>query len=76
MKLQQKYSFYYIAERMLEIIESADLEECRGDYQDEVRKLLYWMKADKFPRRNINQRLKQYAINDEEWRSYMEEFLT
>ena len=75
-ELQQKYSFYYIAERMLEIIESDDLEECRGDYQEEVRKLLYWMKADKFPRRNINQRLKQYAMNDEEWRSYMEEFLT
>jgi len=34
------------------------------------------MKADKFPRRNINQRLKQYAMKDEEWRSYMEEFLT
>lgn len=76
MKLQQKYSFYYITERMLEIIESDDLEECRGDYQEEVRKLLYWMKADKFPRRNINQRLKQYAMNDEEWRNYMEEFLT
>lgn len=76
MALRQQYSFYNIAERLLEIAESDDLEECRKDYREEVMEFRYWLKADKFPRRNVNQRLKQYAMNDEEWRSDMEEFLT
>ena len=63
MELQQRYSFYNIAERMLEIVESEGLEECCSDYQEEVRELLYWLKSDKFPRRNVNRRLKQYALN-------------
>lgn len=62
MELRQQYSFYNIAERMLEIVNSEDLEECRDYYRDEVAELLYWLKADKFPRRNVNQRLKQYAL--------------
>jgi hypothetical protein len=74
MELQQQYSLYYIAERMLEIVESDDLEEYRADYQEEVRTLLYWLKSDKFPRRNVNRRLKQYALNDEEWMNYMEDY--
>ncbi len=74
MELQQRYSFYNITERMLEIIESDDLEEYRADYQEEVRTLLYWLKVDKFPRRNVNRRLKQYALNDEEWMNYMEDY--
>ena len=74
MELQQRYSFYNIAERMLEIIESDDLEEYRADYQEEVRTLLYWMKADKFPRRNVNRRLRQYALGNEEWLNYMEDY--
>jgi len=74
MELQQRYSFYNIAERMLEIVESDDLEECRDDYREEVAELLYWLKVDKFPRRNVNRRLKQYALNDEEWMNYMEDY--
>lgn len=73
MELRQRYSFYNIAERMLEIVESEDLKECRWDYQEEVRELLYWLKSDKFPRRNVNRRLRQYALNDEQWLSYMED---
>lgn len=73
MELRQRYSFYNIAERMLEIVESEDIEECRWDYQEEVRELLYWLKSDKFPRRNVNRRLRQYALNDEQWLSYMED---
>ena len=73
MELRQRYSFYNIAERMLEIVESEDLEECRWDYQEEVRELLYWLKSDTFPRRNVNRRLRQYALNDEQWLSYMED---
>jgi hypothetical protein len=75
MELKQQYSFYNIAERMLEIVESEDLEECRWDYQEEVRELLYWLKSDKFTRRNLNRRLKQYALNDTEWMNYMEDYI-
>jgi hypothetical protein len=74
MELQQRYSFYNIAERLMEIVESDDLEECRDDYREEVAEFLYWLKADKFPRRNVNRRLKQYALNDEEWLNYMEDY--
>jgi pRiA4b ORF-3-like protein len=75
MELRQQYSFYNIAERMLEIVESEDLEERRWDYQEEVRELLYWLKSDKFTRRNVNRRLKQYALNDTEWMNYMEDYI-
>jgi hypothetical protein len=74
MALRQRYSFYNIEERLLEIVESDDLEEYWEDYREEVMEFRYWLKPDKFPRRIINQRLKQYAQNDEEWRNYMEEF--
>jgi len=74
MALRQRYSFYNIAERLMEIVESDDLEECRDDYRVEVAEFLYWLKADKFPRRNVNRRLKQYAQNDEEWLNYMEDY--
>ena len=74
MELQQRYSFYNIAERLMEIVESDDLEECRDDYREEVTEFLYWLKADEFPRRNVNRRLKQYALGDEEWLNYMEDY--
>ena len=74
MGLRQQYSFYKIAERMLEIVESDDLEEYRDYYREEVLELLYWLKVDKFSRRNMNRRLKQYARNDEEWQNYMEDY--
>ncbi len=74
MELRQRYSFYNIAERLMEIVESDDLEECCDDYREEVSEFLYWLKADKFPRRNVNRRLKQYALNDEEWLNYMEDY--
>jgi len=74
MELQQQYSFYNIAERLMEIVESDDLEECRDDYREEVAEFLYWLKADKFSRRNANRRLKQYALGNEEWLNYMEDY--
>ena len=74
MDLRQQYSFYSIAERMLEIVNSEDLEEYRDYYRDEVAELLYWLKADKLSRRNVNRRLKQYALDDKEWLNYMEDY--
>jgi len=74
MELQQQYSFYNIAERLMEIVESDDLEECRDEYREEVAEFLYWLKADKFPRRNVNRRLKQYALGNKEWMNYMEDY--
>jgi hypothetical protein len=74
MELRQQYSFYNIAERMLEIVNDEDLEENRDYYREEVVEILYWLKVDKFSRRNINRRLKQYALNDREWMNYMEDY--
>jgi len=62
MELRQQYSFYSIAERMLEIVNDEDLAENRDYYREEVVELLYWLKVDKFYRRNINLRLRQYAL--------------
>jgi hypothetical protein len=74
MELRQQYSFYSIAERMLEIVNDEDLAENRDYYREEVVELLYWLKVDKFYRRNINRRLRQYALNNEEWMNYMEDY--
>jgi len=76
MALRQQYSLYNITDRLLEIVESEDLEEYWDDYREEVMEFRYWIKPDKFPMRSVNQRLKQYATNDEEWRDYMEDVLT
>jgi hypothetical protein len=61
MELKQRYTPWYIGERLLDILESEDLEEYREDYQQEARTFLYWLNADKLSRRPINRALKQYA---------------
>ncbi len=64
MTLKQKYSNWYIAERVLEILdEGGDID----DYYEEFLSLKYWSNAERFDRRAINYRLKQYATGDEAW---------
>jgi hypothetical protein len=59
MALRQQYSQGYIAERLLEILESDDLQEYREDYQEEVREFQYWLNANGLSRRAINRKLEQ-----------------
>lgn len=61
MELRQRYSQAYIAHRVLEMLESDDLEEYREDYQHQIRAFQYWLHADALSRRAINRALKQYA---------------
>lgn len=65
MELRQRYSQWYIAERLLDILESDDLEEYREDYQEEMREFQYWLNADQLSRRAINRELKQYVLDGE-----------
>lgn len=65
MELRQRYSQGYIAERLLDILESDDLEEYREDYQQERREFRYWLNADDLSRRAINRELKQYVLDGE-----------
>ena len=59
LELKQKYNEWYIAQRILEIFEV----ECVGEYREELRTFQYWLKADKFDRRSVNQQLKQYVAD-------------
>jgi len=42
-------------------------QDCIQDLAEEIEELHEWMTLDKFDRRAINIRLKQYATNDENW---------
>ena len=53
-----------MAVRLLEIIESDDLETCREDYQHEIRPFQYWLSAEQFSRQELNEKLKQYASGE------------
>lgn len=59
--LKQKYNAWYIAQRILEIFEA----ESVGEYREELKIFQYWLKADKFDRRSVNRRLKQYGDDNE-----------
>jgi hypothetical protein len=60
---EQQYSPWYIAERLLNILEQADREE----YEEELRMLQYWLSVDQFSGHAVNRRLKQYAEGGEAW---------
>lgn len=62
--LESHYSIFHIAERLREFIE----DEYPDDYREEVEEFMYWLTVNEFDRRAVNQRLKQYAAGDEEWR--------
>ena len=61
MQLRQKYSVAHMTLRLLEIIQSDDLEEFREDYQHEISPFQYWLSAEQFSRLKLNQRLKASA---------------
>src|SRR5262249_2641586 len=55
-----------IVQRLCEVFE--DPEDDIYEHLAELRELLYWQHADKFDRRTVNRRLRQYADGDEKWR--------
>lgn len=65
MLLEQQYSVFHIADRLEEIFEEeADNLEY---YREELDECCRWLQKKHFDRREINRRLKQYALGDEEW---------
>ena len=62
LELKQKYNEWHIAQRILEIYE----EGSSGEYREELKTFLYWLKADKFDRRSVNRQLKQYIDDNED----------
>jgi hypothetical protein len=71
MELEQHYSPWYIAERFGEVweqLERGAVEALRDEsFQEELRTIQYWLQVNRFSRRIVNRRLKQYALGNEEW---------
>ncbi len=61
--LRHHYSVFAIAERLQEILDDGTI----GDDREEARELLRWLVADRFDRRRVNRRLRQYAAGDDRW---------
>jgi hypothetical protein len=54
---------------LLELKEAVEAEEqdaVEGKVE-EIRELLPWLELDRFDRRALNRRLKQYSVGDEAW---------
>jgi hypothetical protein len=62
----QLTEYYEMYQRRDELTED-ELYELE-DRQHGLRELGYWARIDKFNRRTVNKRLKQYATNDDSWR--------
>jgi hypothetical protein len=67
MAQKQHYSWWYIEERLLEILASDNLEEELDYCREELFEFQYWLSAERFDRHAVNCRLRQYALGDEEW---------
>jgi hypothetical protein len=72
MELKQKYSLFYIHERLLEIFK--DKEEFEG-WQKEITYFKYWLTTERFNRKTVNQYLKQYGTGDKGWEKAFEEVI-
>jgi hypothetical protein len=62
--LKQHYTPWTIAEQLTEMLEAGDIE----DHYEELFTFRYWWNAERFDRRAVNRRLKQYAAGDDKWR--------
>ncbi len=69
MELKDKYSLWYIEDRLLELIAQDELHY----YIDEVKTFKYWLTQDKFDRKRTNRWLKQYSEGIDDWMFEMQE---
>jgi Plasmid pRiA4b ORF-3-like protein len=70
MALQDEYSPRYFLDRYADLLESVrtgDLDEAR-DQLAELEPLQAWLELEHVDRRQMNRRLKLYALGDEAWR--------
>jgi hypothetical protein len=54
-------------ERLVESVDAGDREAIR-DPLEEIESLREWLNLDRFDRRHVNRRLRQYAAGGEDWR--------
>jgi hypothetical protein len=54
-------------ERLVESLDAGDREDAR-DQLEAIESLRGWLDLDRFDRRRVNRRLRQYAAGDEAWR--------
>jgi Plasmid pRiA4b ORF-3-like protein len=54
-------------ERLVESVEAGDRDAIRDQLED-IESLRDWLNLDRFDRRHVNRRLRQYAAGDEDWR--------
>jgi hypothetical protein len=73
--LRQHFHPLFVARRLAEIAGEALAADPRervrdvvGGYEEELLELRHWTTADRFDRRRVNRRLRQYAAGDEAWR--------
>jgi hypothetical protein len=52
--------------RIADDLKAGDLNSLQ-DRMESIRPLLEWLTLDRFDRRQVNRRLKQYALGDEKW---------
>ena len=52
--------------RIADDLKAGDLNSLR-DRMESIQPLLEWLTLDRFDRRQVNRRLKQYALGDEKW---------
>jgi hypothetical protein len=67
--LRQHYSLAHGWGVLLELKEAVEAKEqdvVEGKVE-EIRELLPWLELDRFDRRAVNRRLKQYTTGDEAW---------
>jgi hypothetical protein len=73
--LRQHFHPRFVTRRLAEIFgellaadPSARVRDAVGDHYDELLELRHWAAAERFDRRRVNRRLRQYAAGDEAWR--------
>lgn len=77
MEQQAHFSPFFIEDELLNMLrrfqeEDGPNEDEREDYRHLLRSFQYWMTVEKFDRRDVNQRLKWYAVGDERWAEHLE----
>ena len=56
-----------LVNQIAECVDKRDMTALR-DHIDEIATMKEWLLLDKFDRRKVNRRLRQYAADDDEWR--------
>jgi Plasmid pRiA4b ORF-3-like protein len=75
LELRQRFHPVGVTRRLAELLGElltvdprTPVRDAVGDYEEELLELRHWSTAERFDRRRVNRRLRQYAAGDEAWR--------